>query len=237
MPPIKIVETKRAVSIHKLDVDSKARFIQCSATSGHIGGEMPEDQFGAGEFTMSCANGGKITKIDFANFGTAHLIGDCRSAQLGACAGANTSKAVVESLCLGKTSCSISPRVGQFGKVDPCPDVAKTLVVIASGCTPQPVPPPPKLPLNETSYVFTFGQNVAGFTSLHVKGPAGTKIYARHAETLKDIPSVDEPAVAVNNQYCNNQYQPGSAKDHGCTNCNAFGGLGMNGSCKFTSNR
>lgn len=153
MPPIKIVETRTAVSITKLDVDLKQHITRCSAASGHIGGEMPEDQFGTGRLTMTCANG-KIARIDFANFGTAHLVGDCQSAQMGPCVGANNTKAVVEHLCLGKSSCSVSPRVGQFGGVDPCPDIKKTLVVIASGCTPKPAPPPPKLPANETSYVF-----------------------------------------------------------------------------------
>ena len=66
---------------------------------------------------------------------------------------------------------------------------------------------------------------------MHVQGPRGTKLYARHAETLANIPSEDQPMVPVRNQYCNNQAtQPGSASDHGCTSCNMFGGSGANAS-------
>ena len=230
MAPIRTVETRKAVSIQKLDHRTSAYGLSCNATSGHIGGEIQEDQFGSAVMTLRCKAGtGTIAKIIWANFGTGHLNGgsDCSGAVLGStCAGAKDSLAVVERLCLGKTSCQIAPRVSEFGTVDPCPDMLKTLVVIASGCTPAPLPPPPMLPANETSWVFDFGQNVAGFTSIHVQGPAGTRLYARHAETLKAIPSAAAPSP-VNNGYCNNNaHQPGTAQDTGCTSCNAFVGAG-----------
>ena len=73
-------------------------------------------------------------KIVFANFGTPALDRNCSAARAGHCPGAPNTQAVVESLCLGKTICSIAPRVQQFGP-DPCPDVRKSLVVLATGCT------------------------------------------------------------------------------------------------------
>ena len=72
------------------------------------------------------------------------------------------------------------------------------------------------------------GQNVAGFTSIRARGPAGTRLFMRHAETLEAIPSAEVPS-AVNNGYCNNNAdQPGTPQDTGCTNCNSFVGAGAN---------
>ena len=242
MAPVQMVETRRAVSVRKIDTASaSSTTVICNASSGRIGGQISEGQIwrnwtnwrnlDSSVLNLTCAPGsGTISKILFANFGTGHMEPGCSGGVVGTCTGANSSLAVVEKLCLGKTSCQIAPRVGQFGQKDPCPDVKKTLVVVATGCTPEPVAPPAKLPWNETSYVFDFGQNVAGFTSMHVAGPAGTKLYARHAETLRDIPSADAPSP-VANAYCNNNaHQPGSPQDTGCTNCAAFWGAGANSS-------
>jgi hypothetical protein len=229
MPPVRMVESRKAVSIWKLDHAPGTTVVSCNASSGRIGGEIAEGQFDDSTLNLTCLPGsGKISKILFANFGTGKMAPDCSQGILGGCAGANSSLAVVEKLCLDKTSCQIAPRVGQFGTVDPCPDIKKTLVVLASGCTPEPAPPQPKLPASETSYVYDFGQNVAGFTSVHAQGPAGKKLYTRHAETLAGIPSADMP-FAVANGYCtNNAYRPGTPQDTGCHDCAAFVGSGAN---------
>ena len=158
MAPIRMVESRKAISIRKLDHAPGSTAVQCNASSGRIGGQISEGQFDDSMLKLACAPGsGTITKILFANFGTGHMASGCGHGIRGACAGANDSLAVTEKLCLGKTSCEIAPRVGQFGGVDPCPHEKKTLVVLASGCTAQPAPPPAKLPANETSYVFDFG--------------------------------------------------------------------------------
>ena len=66
--------------------------------------------------------------------------------------------------------------------------------------------------------------------AIFVANRAGTRLYARHAETLKEIPTPELPSP-VNNQYCtNSDAQPGSAADTGCHNCNAFAGAGGNAS-------
>jgi len=228
LPPVRTVETRRAVSIRQINHPAGAAAVSCNASTGRIGGELAEDQFGSSMLNLTCAPGsGTIAKIIFANFGLPTLAADCSSAAVGSCPGSKTSLMVVEKLCLGKTSCLIAPRVGQFPGPDPCPDRLKTLVVLASGCVAAPPPPPPVLPPNETSWVFDFGQNVAGFTSVHAVGPAGTRVYVRHAEDLFAVPTSAEPA-GVRNHLCSNMaVQPGSSADTGCNNCNSFVGAGQ----------
>ena len=82
-----------------------------------------------------------------------------------------------------------------------------------SGCKPSPPPPRPVLPPNETSYVFDFGQNVAGFTSLHVSAALGSKIFIRHGEDLSFVPEPGDPSPVLNKFCSNNDIQPGSAGD------------------------
>lgn len=228
IPPVRTVETRRAVSITKIDQLPGEAAMYCNSSTNRIGGSMKEDQFGTSMMNLTCRPGsGTIDKIIFANFGQPTLADDCSAAALGPCLGSNNSRSVVERLCLGRASCLIAPRTSQFGGGDPCPQELKTLVVLASGCTPAAPPPPPKLPANETSWVYDFGQNVAGFTSLHVAGPAGSKVYVRHAEDLWAVPAPGEPS-GVRNHLCSNmKVQPGSSADGGCTNCNNFVGAGQ----------
>eukprot|EP01043_Picozoa_sp_COSAG02_P038323 COSAG02_NODE_2945_length_7687_cov_25.192541_9_plen_567_part_00 len=173
MAPIRMVESRKAISIRKLDHAPGSTAVQCNASSGRIGGQIGEGQFDDSTLKLACAPGsGTITKILFANFGTGHMASGCSRGIRGTCAGADDSLAVVEKLCLGKTSCEIAPRVGQFGGDDPCPHIKKTLVVLASGCTAQPAPPPAKLRANETSYVFDFGKRTRHL-ALRDQGGAG----------------------------------------------------------------
>lgn len=76
--------------------------------------------------TLSCA-GGTITNITFASFGTP--TGDCRTGfRLGSC-DASSSRGVVTELCLGESSCAVTPNAAQFGGIDPCVGVPKHLAV------------------------------------------------------------------------------------------------------------
>lgn len=72
-----------------------------------------------------------------------------------------------------------------------------------------------------TTWVFDFGQNVAGFTELTATGPKGTAIYLRHGENLEAAPG---PTTSVRNGYCGNSGQrPGSSADRMCAgSCGSF---------------
>ncbi|KAF4361756.1 hypothetical protein G4B88_012064 [Cannabis sativa] len=75
---------------------------------------------------LRCPRGKNISHILFASYGTPS--GNCESYAQGSCHAFN-SKTIVEQACLGKGSCSISATSENFG--DPCPGLAKTLVVDA----------------------------------------------------------------------------------------------------------
>lgn len=65
---------------------------------------------------LSCEqNGGVISQIDFASYGTAS--GACGQMKQGTCHAANSSD-VVTKICLGKQKCSVPAAVDLFG--DPC---------------------------------------------------------------------------------------------------------------------
>eukprot|EP00456_Euglypha_rotunda_P030527 TRINITY_DN2378_c0_g2_i8.p1 TRINITY_DN2378_c0_g2~~TRINITY_DN2378_c0_g2_i8.p1 ORF type:complete len:384 (+),score=72.78 TRINITY_DN2378_c0_g2_i8:162-1154(+) len=76
---------------------------------------------------LQCPGSAVITRVDFASFGnttvqcganTIYTVGSCH---------AGSSKAVIERLCLGKSSCSVSVTDTIFG--DPCYDVVKRAIV------------------------------------------------------------------------------------------------------------
>ncbi len=72
---------------------------------------------------------------------------------------------MVENACLGKTSCTI-PATNTFFGGDPCFDTAKSLAVMAAGCS----------PVSATKVVVDFGENLSGWLKLRVKGTAGTQV-------------------------------------------------------------
>ena len=109
---------------------------------------MLEDQFGTGRLTMTCANG-KIARIDFANSALT-LGGRLQSAQMGPCVGANNTKAVVEHLCLGKSSFQSHLELGS-SEAWIRPDIKKTCSDCVA-CTAN--TSTSEVPANETSYVF-----------------------------------------------------------------------------------
>lgn len=120
--------------------------------------------------TLACASGGTFEHVVFASFGTP--TGTCGSFKKGTCDASNTT-AWVESLCVGKSSCTIpedptvrntnSPLVQALG--DPCHNIEKQLAVQLFGCKPTPPAPPtppPTLPVRLSgkgdSIMFDWGQ-------------------------------------------------------------------------------
>ncbi|XP_038716273.1 beta-galactosidase 5-like [Tripterygium wilfordii] len=77
------------------------------------------------EVHLHCAPGQTISTIKFASFGTPS--GTCGSFHKGTCHAPN-SQAIVEKMCLGQKSCSVT--INSFG-ADPCPNVLKSLSVEA----------------------------------------------------------------------------------------------------------
>jgi len=137
-----------------------------------LGNVVPENQ----DLHLICKPGtGTINKVVFASFGTPS--GKCPDFKTSSCQ-SNTSRSVVENLCLGKTNCVISATDKVFG--DPCYGEMKSLAVVVSGCKPQ--------PQTASKYIVDFGENLSGFCRLKVTGPAGTKITLRHAEVLQHPP-------------------------------------------------
>ena len=111
---------------------------------------------------------------------------NCTALAAGSCATKGTAaKDAVAKLCVGKLNCKIPTTAAMFGG-DPCPAVKapKTLAVKAQCSAGKPAP-------DTHSYVFDFGQNMAGFATLKVSGlAAGTVITMRYAEVLKPDGSV-----------------------------------------------
>src|SRR5207247_1681929 len=77
--------------------------------------------------SLSCPMGTKVASIDFASYGTP--TGMCGAYMLDACH-AVTSLMIVQGLCLGQNSCSVSSDNGVFG--DPCYGTYKHLYIQAS---------------------------------------------------------------------------------------------------------
>ncbi|XP_073103515.1 beta-galactosidase 7-like isoform X1 [Elaeis guineensis] len=76
---------------------------------------------------LQCHEGEAISSIKFASYG--NPIGDCENYALGSCH-AVSSKAVIKKACVGKRRCSIPILATTFGG-DPCPGIAKSLLVVA----------------------------------------------------------------------------------------------------------
>eukprot|EP00041_Stephanoeca_diplocostata_P008914 m.133318 g.133318 ORF g.133318 m.133318 type:complete len:235 (+) comp17537_c1_seq1:509-1213(+) len=101
---------------------------------GQMCSDVPEDQ----TLTLTCPGSAVIDAITFASFGTP--TGSCGVGFVvnKTCNAANTS-AVVEKLCIGKSTCSIDVSRKTF-KQDPCFGVRKVLAVEATCKVPQGAP-------------------------------------------------------------------------------------------------
>ncbi len=92
--------------------------------SGTVCGTATEQ---SGSLTLTAPAGTVFNSIDFASYGTAS--GSCGSFAIGACHAASSSQ-IVESLCLGQSTCTIPVDNDTF--VDPCDGTGKWLTVQAS---------------------------------------------------------------------------------------------------------
>jgi hypothetical protein len=209
MPPIRIVETFAAVSINVGIPNTgpencyESGKLAALADECHLGTLRCATDNYQSQIWLKCAQGGVIKQIDFAAFGL--IQGDCEHGfsvvphAYGPQAGqpecsSNATHEIIEQLCVGKSECRLNASASVVaGGVDPCPGHVKRLAVVASGCIPvdpfPPSPSPPK-PTSETRWVFDFGQNVAGFTTLHLPAghdiPEGYRIRIEHSEIVHE---------------------------------------------------
>jgi len=77
--------------------------------------------------TLSCPEGQIISAVQFASYGTP--TGSCADFALGDC-NSTSSQATVQSLCVGRSSCTVSADNATFG--DPCNKTTKKLAVAVS---------------------------------------------------------------------------------------------------------
>lgn len=96
-----------------------------------------------GNVNLACPSGQVISKVVFASFGNPS--GSCGAFATGSC-NASNSASVVQSLCVGQSSCSVGANDGVFG--DPCSGASKSLSIQvqctagSSTSTPTPTPTP-----------------------------------------------------------------------------------------------
>jgi hypothetical protein len=95
-------------------------------------GTAPEN----GAVRLSCPSGQIVERVVFASYGTPS--GSCGNFSTGACNAAG-SVSSVESLCIGRASCTVPASNATFG--DPCRSTVKILAVSAT-CVPGQGPPP-----------------------------------------------------------------------------------------------
>jgi hypothetical protein len=108
---------------HRTGSDTGNHAAVCPCGAARACGTADEDQ----TMTLTCPAGTVVKSIDYASFGLPN--GTCGSFSNAAC-NAQNSKSIVETNCLGKTSCSISASIDVFG--DPCVNQNKRLYVQAS---------------------------------------------------------------------------------------------------------
>ena len=157
------------------------------SNSGCVGGSVPEWMGVPGtagaQQTLSCGGAGStIAAVAFASWGKPS--GACGAFEKGNCDAPNTT-AWVESLCVGKSSCTLPPDATVRGGLspldqalgDPCPGVVKKLSVQLSCSSPPPPPtpaPPPSLPIRLSGkgdqLLFDWGRETGGFTTLSFGG-------------------------------------------------------------------
>ena len=125
---------------------------------------------------LACPDNSPITAVLFASFGTP--TGTCPTLVKGSCDAAKSLQ-VVESACVGKTSCTVPATNDEFGG-DPCYNTVKSLGVKLQCPT---APPPPAV--NYTSYVAQFPKEFQGGLRLDVaNGTAGTTVHITCGESL-----------------------------------------------------
>ena len=110
------------------------------------------------------------------------------------CASA-TAMSVVSAACVGKSMCTIKADDATFGmSKTPCAaGTVKRLAVQLSGCSGGVVPPGPA-PQKSPTWIFDFGDNMAGFTRLTLPRSAfveNTAVVLRYAEVLNGDGSAD----------------------------------------------
>lgn len=94
-----------------------------------------------GTLVLGCS-GALVTNVTFAAFGTP--TGSCATGWTRGACDAHGAAAIVASACLGRASCALPVTVAEFGGVDPCEGVKKSLAVsLSCGPTPSPPPSPP----------------------------------------------------------------------------------------------
>lgn len=167
IPPVRITESFAPISITRRDIS------ECPTP--YLGGLVQENDV----LDLVCVPGtGVITSIDFAAYGV--VSGDCAGGFVrNPSCDAPFALRVVAAACLNKESCSIRAVNDVFGG-DPCYGTPKVLAVRATGCVGKPSG------RRRTSWLFDFGQNMAGFTSILLP-PAltsvdGLRIVLQHAE-------------------------------------------------------
>ena len=144
---------------------------------------------------LECSGGGKVSHIDFASYGTldtsdksdcgtwssshnvkypvgSHCNGGCH---------ANTSAAVVQGLCLGRTRCSVDVSNGVFGG-DPCPFCVKTLAIRATCTGGVIIPEAASYTVREAGHMLWDGSKVVPAAS-----NIGGIISARHVPTGVEV--------------------------------------------------
>lgn len=140
------------------------------------------------ELKLACLDqSDTIATIDFAVWGVPTGGSTCSSWQAGDPCGsvAETTK-WVESLCIGKQSCTLDP-IHRNGKWDPCPDKKKVLAVTAtckSGpgnatvVITGPTPPPPPGPPPPGTWLVTMAELYTGWFEVHnMAGAPGSTVH------------------------------------------------------------
>lgn len=235
-PPIRIVETLPAISLHigiPRAADSGApvncwKYGELAAVADecHAGTLTCSTQNLRSQIILKCRPGEVIRKIEYAAFG--RIDGDCSTGfsattePYGPRAGepicsSPLTQSIVETLCVGKPECRLNASMAVVaGNVDPCPGELKRLVVNATGCQavdPYPLPPPaPPVP-RPTRYIFDFSQNIAGFATLRIPAghdiPSGWRIRIEYAEILRSDAEPD-----IYNTYCHTEGAVGHPLRH-----------------------
>eukprot|EP00937_MAST-01D_sp_MAST-1D-sp2_P006075 g6075.t1 len=207
MPPIRVVESFDAAEVLHQST-------RCNAPA--LGGTAME---GASLYLACEGDIGVIAAIEFASYGTPAGTGDpsCGAfAEVASCAAPNT-LAVVQKLCVNRSSCVVPADSLTYGNADPCEGTVKSLAVRARG-SPQckPAAPPAAARVN-ASMLADFGHNMAGFTTLSLDAAAlraavpsnDTVVAIRLKHT--EIRSADGEAF--------NNYYPGMEFNHASATC------------------
>ena len=117
---------------------------KCVCGSVDVGPVIP------GRLTLNAPPPAMFTAVDFASYGTPG--GKCGAFKIDAACDEKGATAAIATLCVGKSSCTITADIGDMGGTDPCPGVRKHLYVqLAYGVgppkpSPSPPPPPPPSP-------------------------------------------------------------------------------------------